>query len=142
MTLEKLQADMVAAWKNGDMIEKNVLATLIDGAKKSALDKGCRDNVTEEIVNAAILKEQKVLLEMIGNCTEDYAKLKAELQKKYEIVSVYAPVMIVDEEAIKTLIEESGIELIKKNRGTIMKYLKEKDCDMKAANPIVGTMLV
>ena len=82
------------------------------------------------------------MLEMIGNCTEDYAKLKAELQKKYEIVSVYAPVMIVDEEAIKTLIEESGIELIKKNRGAIMKYLKEKDCDMKAANPIVGTMLV
>lgn len=142
MTLEKIQTDMITAWKGGDMLRKGVLATLVDAIKKSAIDKGCRDNITEDIVNAAILKEQKTLAETIEACTADYAKLKAELEQKYAIVSEYAPKMITDEGEIRIIIANSGIELVKKNRGAIMKYLKEKDCDMKTANPIVGAMLV
>jgi hypothetical protein len=79
---------------------------------------------------------------MIANCTADYAKLKRELEEKYAIVCEYAPKMITDEVEIRTIVANSGIELVKKNRGAIMKYLKENDCDMKTANSIVGTMLV
>lgn len=140
MTIEKLQADMVTAWKSKDMVRKGVLSTLIDLTKKSAIDKGCRDNIPEEIVDAAIMKEQKTLQEMIGNCTEDYKKLKAELEVKYAIVCEYAPVLVSNPDEIKKMLTESGLELTKANRGNIMKYLKGK-CDMKIANSVVGTML-
>jgi uncharacterized protein YqeY len=56
MTIEKLQADMITAWKAKDMVRKGVLSTLIDLTKKSAIDKGCRDNIPEEVVDAAIMK--------------------------------------------------------------------------------------
>ena len=141
MTIEKLQADMVTAWKAKDMVRKGVLSTLIDLTKKSAIDKGCRDNIPEDVVDAAIMKEQKTLQEMIANCTADYAKLKRELEEKYAIVCEYAPSLITNPDEIKKLLEESGLELTKANRGNIMKHLKGK-CDMKIANQVVGQMIV
>ena len=45
-----------------------------------------------------------------------------------------------NEDAIKTFIQNLGIEPIKANRGEIMKALKGK-ADMKIANQVVSQML-
>ena len=63
MTFEKLQQDMIAAMKARDADRKEVLSNLVSAAKKAAIDKQCRDNITEEIVDAAILKELKTAKE-------------------------------------------------------------------------------
>lgn len=52
MTIEMLHDEMVAAWKHGDMAIKNVLSNAIAQIKKAAIDAGCRDNVSEDFVNA------------------------------------------------------------------------------------------
>ena len=51
MTLEQLQAEMIYAMRQGDKEVKNVLSTLIAQIKKAAIDKGCRDNIDEALVN-------------------------------------------------------------------------------------------
>ena len=57
------------------------------------------------------------------------------------IIAEFAPKLLTDPDEIKTFIEETGIELVKANRGQIMKALKGK-ADMKIANGVVGGMLV
>lgn len=140
MLFENLQKEMVNAWKSGDMVKKNELSSLIDLVKKAAIEKKCRDNITEEMVDTAILKEKKMLQEMIETCPVDRNDLKAEYIAKLTVVNEYAPVLLDNPEEIKKMISESGIELTKSNRGNIMKFLKGK-CDMKVANQVVGTML-
>ena len=39
------------------------------------------------------------------------------------------------------MVKNIGVELIKKNMGTIMKELKSKNVDMKAAKDVVNKML-
>ena len=50
------------------------------------------------------------------------------------------PIVESPEDAIKTFIQNLGIEPIKANRGEIMKALKGK-ADMKIANQVVSQML-
>ena len=54
MTLEMLQKEMIAAMKNGDKFRKTAISGLIAQIKKAAIDKGCRDNISEEMVNAEL----------------------------------------------------------------------------------------
>lgn len=141
MLFENLQKEMVAAWKSGDMIRKNEISAIIDRVKKLAIEKKCRDNITEDLVDFAIQKEKKILQEMIESCPDDRNDLKEEYRSKLLVVNEYAPVLVDDPEKIKEMILESRIPLGKKNRGAIMKYLSGK-CDMKIANQVVGKMLI
>ena len=59
MTINQLQAEMIVCMKQGDRERKAVISDLIAQIKKAAIDKGCRDNITEEFVNAEILKAKK-----------------------------------------------------------------------------------
>ena len=56
MTLEKLQEQMITAMKNGDKPRKTAISGYIAAVKKVAIDKGCRDNITEEMVNETLTK--------------------------------------------------------------------------------------
>ena len=60
MTLEQLQKEMIQAMKNGEKGRKQVLSSLVGAVKKAAIDKNCRNDITEELVNAVLLKEQKI----------------------------------------------------------------------------------
>ena len=66
MTIEMLNADMITAMKNKDKFKKDVLSSLIGAVKKVAIDRKCRDNISEELVNEVLLKELKTVKEM--NC--------------------------------------------------------------------------
>ena len=59
MTLEILQREMIAAMKRGDKFTKTTISSLIAQIKKAAIDKGCRDNITEDFVNTELLKAKK-----------------------------------------------------------------------------------
>ena len=104
MKIEKLHKDMKLAMINGDKTRKQVLATFIDNAKKAAIEARDKDNVTEEMVRAAILKEKKTVQEQIDTCPESRPEKLAEYQAIFKIVNEYAPQMIEDKEQIKQLI--------------------------------------
>ena len=144
MTLEILQNEMIAAMKSGDKFRKTTISGLIAQIKKAAIDKGCRDNITEEMVNAELLKTKKITQEMIDTCPESRQDLLEDYKKQMEIVCEFAPTVISDQDEIAAILTNSGIEFIKSNRGVIMKWLKTNyggKMDMGAASKVVGGML-
>ena len=141
MELKVLQNEMVAALKARNKFRKDVISSLVGAVKKAAIDKNCRDNITEELVNAVLLKEQKIMQEMIDTCPATRPEVLAEYTAKKQIIDEFAPQVITDPAQIKTMVEAIGIDLTKKNRGAIMKVLKDNLVDMKVANQVVGGML-
>ena len=141
MELKVLQNEMVAALKARNKFRKDVISSLVGAVKKAAIDKNCRDNVTEELVNAVLIKEQKTMQEMIDTCPATRPEILEEYTAKKQIIDEFAPQVITDPAQIKTMVESIGIDLTKKNRGAIMKVLKDNLVDMKVANQVVGGML-
>ena len=143
MTFEKIKKDMYTAMKSHDKLRKDVLSTFLDNAKKMAIDKReDREHISEEIMNAVILKEKKTMEEMIDSCpnTPERANLKHEYIAKLYIIYEYTPRLINNEITIREMINKSGIEINKENRGKMMGVLKGK-CDMKIANQVVSAMI-
>ena len=141
MTLEKLQTEMIWAMKNGYKFRKGVLSDLIAQVKKAAIDKGCRDNIPESLVDATLLKAKKMMRESIDTCPATRQDLLVNYEDQMEIICEFAPSVITDEEVIKRAIINSGVEM---NKGKIMKYLSStfgKGIDMSVANKVVGEML-
>ena len=121
MQLEQLQKDMIAAMKAKDKVKKDAVSSLIGAAKKVAIDKGCRDNITEELVDSVILKELKTVKEQIDTCPADRTDLLEEYKARYAAIEVYAPKLLSAEE-VKAILEEKFAEQIaSKNKGMIMK---------------------
>ena len=142
MELKVLQNEMVAALKARNKFRKDVISSLVGAVKKAAIDKNCRDNITEELVNAVLIKEQKIMQEMIDTCPATRPEVLAEYTAKKQIIDEFTPQVITDPAQIKTMVEAIGIDLTKKNRGKIMKVLKDNLVDMKVANQVVGGMLI
>lgn len=148
MQLETLQSAMIAAMKNKDKPRKAVLSGMIDTVKKAAIDKNCRDNVPESLVDEVLLKYKKMIQEMIDTCPAERAETLEDYKYQMAVVTEFAPTLITDEDQIKTIVldfaAENDIELTKNNRGKIMgiisKCLKGK-VDMSAVSKVVGGML-
>ena len=140
MTLEKLQAEMIAAMKSKNKLRKETIASMVQAVKKFSIDNMCKDNVTEEQIDAVILKEKKTLQEMIDTCPVNRAETLAEYNAKMAVVNEFAPQLMINEKDIENFVNSLNIELVKTNRGKIMAALKGK-ADMKIANQIVGKML-
>ena len=140
MTLEKLQAEMIAAMKSKNKLRKETISSMVQAVKKFSIDNMCKDNVTEEQINAVILKEKKTLQEMIDTCPVNRAETLAEYNAKMAVVNEFAPQLMINEKDIENFVNSLNIELVKTNRGKIMAALKGK-ANMKIANQIVGKML-
>ena len=141
MELEVLRKDMVAAMKARDKVRKDAISTLVSAAKKVAIDEGCRDNISEEIVDRVILKEIKSVKEQLDTCPDSRTDLKEEYQARYDIIAKYAPKQM-DEAEIKAYIEEKFADVLATgNKGQIMKAvmgdLKGK-ADGKLINQVVA----
>lgn len=121
MKLEVLQKDMIAAMKEKNKEVKDAISATIAAIKKVAIDEGTRDDISEELVDRVILKELKSLKEQIDTCPIEREDLKSQYQKRYDIVSNYAPKLMTKDE-IKKVLEEKFKEVIEtKNKGMIMK---------------------
>lgn len=147
MTLEKLQSEMIQAMKSGNKFRKGVITDIIGNVKKAAIDKNCRDNITEEFVDEVLLKCKKTAQEMIDTCPTDRVTTLAEYKNQLEIINEFAPVLIVNEEDIRNLILDAingEIELTKANKGKVMKIivpLFKGKADMKIVNKVIGEIL-
>lgn len=147
MTIETLREQMMTAMKVGNKFTKEVLSSVLSTAKNMAIEKGCKDNISEDIVNRAILKELKTANEMLDTCPSDRLEQLEEFTLRIEILKEIAPKMMDKVEIQKCIIQiagENNIELISKNKGQLMKVvmpqLKGK-ADGKLVNSVVQEVL-
>lgn len=148
MTLEKLQSEMIHAMKNGNKFRKQVISDLIGNIKTAAINKNCRDNITEAFVDEVLLKCKKTAQEMIDTCPADRVETLAQYKNQLEIINEFAPVLIVNEDMIKKMINEAldanNIEPTKKNKGMVMKTIMpmfKGKADMKIVNKVIAEVL-
>lgn len=143
MQFETLQKDMIAAMKARDKARKDSISILVSAAKKLAIDEGCREDIPEELVDRAILKELKSVKEQLETCPAEREELKAEYQARFEVISEYAPKMLSEEEVEQIIKEKFAEVLATKNKGMIMKSvmgeLKGK-ADGKVINQVVARL--
>ena len=159
MTLDILKKDMIIAWKNGDITRKNVLANMTDAVTKASMTPKGRVEITETLVDEALVKYQKTVQEQYDTCPDsaEDAKRDAELKQRkaaylaeLNIVKEYAPQMITDHVKIQAMILniadlDPNMALTKTNRGYVMKTLAaalKGKADMSVVNKVVGQLLV
>lgn len=149
MKLEILQNEMIAAMKAKDKPRKDAISSLVAAVKKAGIDRKCKDNIPEDLVNEVILKEKKTVQEMIDTCPTERQELLAEYKHRISVINEFAPQLLTDpamiESRIKYILMENGTECSKHNKGNVMKVvmpeLKGK-ADMKIVNQVIGRMLV
>ena len=143
MNLEQLRKDMVAAMKAKDKPRKEAISSLISAEKKAGIDAGCREDIPEEMVDRAILKELKTAKEQIDTCPDSREELKAEYQFRYDVIREYAPKLMGAEEIRAYILEKFAEIAATKNKGQIMKAvmgdLKGK-ADGSVINQVVGEL--
>ena len=144
MTFNQLQAAMMTAMKEKNRVKKNVIADMITCAKNMAIEQGCKDNITDEIVKAAILKSKKVCQEQIDTCPFNRPDILEGYKLCMTYINEFAPKMMSDEEIkedVERIFATSSTPL---NKGTAMKLvmaeLKGK-ADGKLINQIVTDIL-
>lgn len=148
MTLEMLQLAKIAATKARDNETKRVLSDMIDACQKASITSKGRVEITEQLVDETLIKYQKTVQEMIDTCPSSYGDKLKQYKADMEIVKQYAPQLITDKETIANRVKEiagaQGIELVKANRGALMRSisaeLKDK-ADMKIVSAVVGDIL-
>ena len=147
MTVEILTQDMYAAMKAKDRFKKDTIASIIGAVQKTAIDRKCKDNITEALVDEVLLKELKTVKEMIDTCPADRAETRAEYTARYNIVASYAPQMLTEGEVLIEFMywtEQNSVELVKANKGIIMKgFMPLMKCraDDKMVNKVTMEVL-
>ncbi len=143
MQLNTLQKDMMEAMKAKDKARKDSISVLYSAAKKLGIDAGCRDDIPEDMVNQAIMKEIKSVKEQIDTCPAERTDLLDEYKARLSVFEEYAPKMLSADE-VKAIITEKFSDVIaSKNKGLIMKtimpVLKGK-ADGKVINEVVASL--
>ena len=146
LTIEMLQKDMVAAMKAGDTFRKAALSNAISEVKKAAIDKNCRDNITEDLIINVLRKEIKVLNEQIETCTAGKPELKEEFEIKKTVLNEYVPQLITDANTIRNMVIDicASIEFTKANKGLIMKTIAPQfkgKVDMRVAQEVICQLI-
>ena len=140
MEFNQLQKEMIAAMKAKDKVRKETISSLVAGAKKLAIDEGCREDISEELVTRAIQKEKRMAQEQYNTCPDERADLKEEYRIRYEIISEFAPAMMSAQE-VKIFIESNFAEVVAtKNKGNIMKNVM-KDLKGKAEGQTINEVV-
>ncbi len=121
MQFETLQKDMVAAMKARDKVRKDAISSLVSAVKKLAIDEGKRDDIPEELVDRAIIKEQKTAQEQVDSCPAEREDLLAEYQERLNVIREYAPKMMSLAEIEEVLRTRFADVIATKNKGQIMK---------------------
>lgn len=144
MTIEILQKEMFSALKAGNKFRKETISTLIAQIKKAAIDKGCRDNIPESLVDEELLKAKKAQEDSINLCPNARRDLYDEYVAQMRIIKEFAPSLIEDEGEIRNIILDCGFEVSKQNQGMIMKTIKASyagKVDMKKVSQVFKEMV-
>ena len=148
MTLDVLQKAKIEAIKNKNPMYKEAVSAMIDAVQKASITPKGRIEITEQLIDEVLIKYQKTIQEMIDTCPVDRVATLAEYKNQLEIISEFAPVLMVDETVIYQMIlgamVENQIEAVKKNKGMVMKTIMpmfKGKADMKIVNKVVGEIL-
>lgn len=147
MNLNTLQQAKVAAMKNNDAVARDALTNMIDAIQKASITSKGRIEITDKLVDEALIKYQKTVQEMIDTCPSSRSDLLAKYNAEMDVVRHYAPQLMTDTNEIRTLILDAingEIEFTKSNKGKIMKIISpilKGKADMKIVNQVVGKML-
>lgn len=123
MNINTLTNDMHTAMKNKDTEKKLVLSSLLSNIKNMAIDQKCKDNISDELVNKAILKEIKTVKEQIDTCPSTRTDLLEKYKEDLFILEEYAPKMLSEDEVRNILNTKFADVIATKNRGLIMKTI-------------------
>ena len=141
MDFTTLQKAMIDAMKARDKARKDSIAVLVSAAKKLAIDAGCREDIPDEMVDQAILKEIKSIKEQIDTCPADRTELLEEYNARLAVMSEFAPKMLSE---VRTILNEKFADVIAtKNKGQIMKAVMSElkgKADGKVINAVVAEM--
>lgn len=143
MNFETLQKDMIAAMKAREKERKETISILVSAVKKLAIDEGKRDDIPDELVDRAIIKELKTAKEQLDTCPDDRTELKEQYGFRVEVISEYAPKMLSEDEVRDIITTKFAEQVATKNKGIIMKSvmaeLKGK-ADGKVINQVVADL--
>lgn len=142
MNIIELKKEIANNIKEKNSIAVSVLRGVLAVAQNAAIE--ARTEVTDKIVESALLKEQKTIKEMIETCPEERKDLYSEYMDKLVIINQYAPKLITDlneiEELIEEILDETGLSGNPDKRQimkVVMPKLKGK-VDMKIANQFIS----
>lgn len=144
MQFADLQAAMIAAMKAKDKERKDSISVLVSAAKKAAIDAGCREDIPEDMVNQAILKELKSVKEQIDTCPAERIDLKESYEKRYAVMQEFAPKMLSAEEVKAIIVEKFADAVASGNKGQIMKEVMPEfkgKADGKVVQQVVAELL-
>lgn len=84
---------MASSMKSKNHMRKAVISDIISTAKNMAIARGCKDNISESIVQDAILKAKKTCQEQIDTCPESRTDKMAEYTEKMKYIDEFAQKM-------------------------------------------------
>ena len=139
--LNRLNKEMIAALKSGNKFRKTTLSTLIAAVKKAAIDSGCRDNITDEMVIQILKKEKKSLVDAVEKFPDMPIEKKSEYIEQCFIIDEFVPREISNERQIFDIIwsiaKEEDMAINKSNQGKFMKILKaDYNVNMKVVSRV------
>lgn len=144
--LKKLQNEAIAALKADNKFRKLTLSTLIAQVKKAAIDAGCRDNITDEMVIQVLKKERKNLVDVVEKFPDMPDEKKCEYINQCLIIDEFVPQEISNEKQIFDIIwsiaKEENMAINKSNQSKFMKILKaDYNVNMKVASRVFGGLV-
>lgn len=144
MQFKELQDAMIAAMKARDKERKDSISVLVSAAKKVAIDAGCREDIPEDMVNQAILKELKSVKEQIDTCPADRVELKESYERRYAVMEEFAPKMLSAEEVKNIITTKFADAVATGNKGQIMKAVMPEfkgKADGKVVQQVVAELI-
>lgn len=144
--LNRLNKEMIAALKSGNKFRKTTLSTLIAAVKRAAIDAGCRDNITDEMVIQVLKKEKKSLVDAVEKFPDMPDEKKCEYIDQCLIIDEFVPQEISNERQIFDIIwsiaKEEDMAINKSNQGKFMKILKaDYNVNMKVVNRVYKELI-
>ena len=146
MTIEKLNEMIHSALKTGETLQVEALRSVLAAVKKASIDERCE--ITEELIDKMLLKEQKIIQEMIDTCPTSRQDLLEEYRAKKDIIDFFAPMILKEPAEVRFMVEqiltEADIDLKSANKGQVMKIVMPKikgKVDMKVANQCITELL-
>lgn len=141
MTLEEMQQEMIRAMKDGKKLRKDTISSMISAVKKAAIDARCKDNITEDFVNQVILKEKKIMQEMIDTCPQDRKEILEDYLLKMKVINEFAPKQLTEDELRKEVRHLlATVDIQGDSKGAVMKALMPRlkgKADGKLINKII-----
>lgn len=145
LTFEQLQAELIAARKNGDTVRRDVLADIIATLQTKATANKVKVEITPTFIESTLISYEKMAAERVNTCPANRTDLLTEYQAKLNIVKEYAPKVLSDKSEIRRFILGlNGVDF-SAPKGVIMKTLMPQlkgKCDMKVANEVISDLMI